>query len=289
MLDKIYARSAILIFWLLSFLPLSCLHILGTFSGIVMWIFPGRYKRRARENFQQAFQNRGAFVDCLVLIEMMKMYLELPYLWAPRNFQRLNKLVSSGDWGPIDRALALGKGALFVSAHVGCFEMLLPYITQRYSGVGIFKIPRKNWIKLFLSRFRKYPNLQMVPANSRGVKELIGTLQKGRPIGILADHIPPEGGGVYAPFFGRPAYTMNLIKRLQLIRESPIFIVGVERLNRSKGYRFHAIALGELLSDDHQLAATQINKALEELISIMPNQYLWGYNRYKQPRPGPKS
>jgi KDO2-lipid IV(A) lauroyltransferase len=59
--------------------------------------------------------------------------------------------------------------------------------------------------------------------------------------------------------------------------------LGIERLGIGKGYQMHISPMDELLSEDPVEAATQINDAMEAMISRAPAQYLWGYNRYKQP------
>ena len=43
----------------------------------------------------------------------------------------------------------------------------------------------------------------------------------------------------------------------------------------------------EPLSNDLEIAATQLNRAMEDMIRLMPTQYLWGYNRYRTPRDKP--
>jgi KDO2-lipid IV(A) lauroyltransferase len=96
--------------------------------------------------------------------------------------------------------------------------------------------------------------------------------------------VPALGDGVYAPFFGKDAYTITLVQRMQTVRNSPIFTVGLERLPNGKGYYFHVVPMNEPLPENPEAAAAQMNEALEAMIRKMPTQYLWGYNRYKQPR-----
>ena len=93
--------------------------------------------------------------------------------------------------------------------------------------------------------------------------------------------------GVWAPFFGRPAYTITLAARLiQQTGAAPLLIWG-ERLARGGGYRIHVSAFdGELPPGESAQAecAAAINRAMERLILQRPSQYLWGYQRYKAPR-----
>ena len=140
------------------------------------------------------------------------------------------------------------------------------------------------WLGDLINRIRFSPQLTLVPATQKGVKGLVRTLMRGNTIGFLPDQVPAEGDGVYAPFFGQPAYTITLVQRMQSIRQTPIFTVGLERLNNAKGYRLHVIPMTAPLSEDPILAATEMNAALEAMIRRMPTQYLWGYGRYKTPR-----
>lgn len=76
---------------------------------------------------------------------------------------------------------------------------------------------------------------------------------------------------------------MTLVQRLQSLTGAKIFMLGVERLGVGQGYKMHIAPMDTPLSDDPVEAATQINVALEAMIRQAPTQYLWGYNRYKQP------
>jgi KDO2-lipid IV(A) lauroyltransferase len=55
-------------------------------------------------------------------------------------------------------------------------------------------------------------------------------------------------------------------------------------LSWGRGYVVHVAPLETALSGSVEDAALQINRAMEALVLQSPNQYLWGYARYKQPR-----
>ena len=142
------------------------------------------------------------------------------------------------------------------------------------------------WLGQLFETFYKFiPHILIIRATHGGVKALIKTLRRGNTVGMLPDQVPNEGDGVYAPFFGRPAYTMTLVQKLQQYSGAPVVTVGIERLGFGRGYRFHAVPMSEPMSADPVVAATQMNRALEDMIRKMPLQYLWGYNRYRTPRP----
>lgn len=276
---------AILIFRALGLLPLSLLQKLGTLLGLIGWLMPGTYKRRAARNIAFAYPNAPALLQRQSMQQLICMFLELPYLWSPRNARRLSSLISCDEWPLIDRTLAEGKGLILISPHIGCFEMLGPFYSQRHPATVIFKEPRMQWLSALINRIRLSPQLTLVPANQKGVKGLLRTLMRGQTIGFLPDQVPAEGDGVYAPFFGQPAYTITLVQRMQAVRQTPIFTVGLERLDHARGYHFHVVPMAAPLSEDPAAAAAEMNAALEDMIRRMPAQYLWGYNRYKKPRP----
>lgn len=276
---------ATLVFRVLGLLPLSLLQRLGVMLGWIGWLVPGTYKRRAARNIAFAYPDAPKSLQRQSMQQLICMFLELPYLWSPRNAHRLSSLISCEEWPLIDRTLAEGKGLILISPHIGCFEMLGPFYSQRHPATVIFKEPRMQWLSALINSIRLSPQLTLVPANQKGVKGLLRTLMRGQTIGFLPDQVPAEGDGVYAPFFGQPAYTITLVQRMQAIRQTPIFTVGLERLDHARGYHFHVVPMAAPLSEDPAIAAVEMNAALEDMIRRMPSQYLWGYNRYKNPRP----
>ena len=93
--------------------------------------------------------------------------------------------------------------------------------------------------------------------------------------------------GVWSPFFGQPAYTMTLAARLiQQTGAAPV-VIWTERRPKGAGYIVHARPLAVPLpesTDEEAASALAMNRSMEAVILEKPSQYLWGYNRYKNPR-----
>ena len=272
------------VFRALGLLPLFALQKIGVFVGWVAWLIPGTYKRRAAQNIAFAYPDAPLALQKQSMQQVSQAFFELPYLWSPRNADRLQDLLLCDAWPLIEETLAQGRGLILISPHIGCFEMLGPIYSQRHKATVIFKEPRMKWLGNLINRIRISPQLTLVPATQAGVKGLVRTLMRGHTIGFLPDQVPTQGDGVYAPFFGRPAYTITLVQRMQALQQTPIFTVGLERLDHAQGYKFHVVPMTSPLSEDPIQAATEMNQALEAMIRRMPSQYLWGYNRYKTPR-----
>jgi KDO2-lipid IV(A) lauroyltransferase len=272
----------ITLFKILSVLPLWLVHGLGWSLGWLVFIASGVYRRRFLANARQAGmtwrQWRGA------VGESGKLVAELPRLWLGRPVTVLWEGSSH-----VDAALALGRGLVFLTPHLGCFEITAQAYAQRY-GQGkepmtvLFRPPRQPWLRDLVTSARARPGLHTAPTTLAGVKQMIKALKQGQSLGLLPDQVPPLGMGVWVPFFGREAYTMTLSVRLAQQTGATVLMAWGERLFWGRGYRVHVQPLRVALPTDGVQAAAVINQALEALIRGCPQQYLWGYARYKQPR-----
>ena len=94
--------------------------------------------------------------------------------------------------------------------------------------------------------------------------------------------MPSHGEGVWAPFFGKPAYTMTLpvrvARQFDAIR---IFAWGVREPH---GWHIHGKEWSEPLTGDLEKDAAAMNRQIEEIVLSAPSQYAWSYKRYKAPR-----
>jgi len=122
---------------------------------------------------------------------------------------------------------------------------------------------------------------RLVPADLRGVREMFSAMKRGEAIGFLPDQVPGVGEGEWSEFFGRPAYTMTLAAKLASRDNVACFLAFAKRLPRGAGYALVLRPFPEFLPGE--TATRRLNRALEELVRECPEQYLWGYNRYKTP------
>jgi KDO2-lipid IV(A) lauroyltransferase len=270
-------------FWCTSQLPLRWLHAIGALLGVLIYKLPGRYSDRLRANYKQAFPDAGLGHFLEAARATGRMMMEIPYFWMRKHPLESLELLPADRLEPARQALAQGKGLIVVSAHLGAFEMLGPMYATLGPMTLLFKPPRRRFLQGWVERMRAHPGLATAPANARGLRMLVKALKRGETIGILSDQCPSMGQGEWAPFFGRDAYTMTLVQRLQALNGTPILLSFAERLASGGNYRLHSHVLPQLLPAEPEMAVEKINSCLESMIRKAPSQYLWSYNRYKAP------
>ncbi len=270
------------LFQLFSRLPLWLLHSVGALLGWLSYALSPTYRRRFQENAALAgytpAQVRGAIGHA------GRMTAELPRLWLGPPVPLV-----WGETGFVDAAYRAGKGVIFLTPHMGCFEVTAQGLAQRYGAqfgaiTVLYRPARQPWLARVMEGSRQRPGLETAPTTLAGVRQMIKGLRAGRAVGLLPDQVPPQGMGQWAPFFGRDAYTMTLGARLALQTGATVLLTWGERLPAGRGYQLHFSPLADPLAAQLDAAVRQINREMERIIRQCPAQYLWGYARYKQPR-----
>jgi KDO2-lipid IV(A) lauroyltransferase len=270
----------VLLFRLLSRFPLPVLHALGTALGwLVYWCSPS-YRRRLRSNLAHA--GYGAELRTAIA-ESGKAIVELPFVWCAQQ-ARVTRHVTMENWELVQRRLDAGRGIVFLTPHLGCFELTAQQVSLRVELTVMYRPPRKSALKPLVEGARARQHMHLAPANLAGVRMLVKALRGGQPVGVLPDQVPQEGEGVWAPFFGRDAYTMTLPAKLAQLGKADILLVYAERLPRGRGYAIRFVPFDGDMSGSAAEQAASINRAMEQLIARCPSQYFWSYNRYKRPQ-----
>lgn len=271
-------------FRLFARLPLPVLHRLGRAIGLAVYLCPGRYRKRLQSNAQQAGYGDPAFAR-QAAAETGAMIMETPRVWL-RTAACLQQTHSDDD-AVVQQALAQGRGILYLTPHLGCFEITARYLIQHGPITVMYRPPRQAALEPLMEQARNISGLKAVPATLQGVREFVRALKRGEAVGMLPDQVPSSGDGVWAPFFNKPAYTMTLAAKLALQTGVAVILTAGERLPNGQGWRIHYVRLKEPLPATATELAVAINAAMESLIRRFPSQYLWAYNRYKVPHDAP--
>lgn len=275
---------------------LRSVQVLGALLGWAAWLLSPTYRRRLHANAALAGltpqQRRRA------VAEAGKMGTEGLRLWLRPAGEPIPDAIEWHGAELIDDALRAGRGLLLLTPHLGSFELSAQAYAERWGRLQpitvLYRPARHPALRALQERVRARAALATAPADFGGVRQMLRALRQGQAVGLLPDQVPPYGQGAWAPFFGRLAYSMTLAARLALQSGAPVLLARCERLPGGRGYRLVLSALAEPIptaaADDAALQRAQaalINRAMERQIRQCPEQYLWGYDRYKLPRGSP--
>ena len=268
----------------LAVLPLSALHRLGAVLGGIAYLVSPRYRHYLSTNLRAAGFAQPALLR-RAIAEAGKGLLELPAIWLRPHETVAGWVTQVSGWERVEAAWARRRGIIFLTPHLGCFEITAQYYAYRARSevplTVLYRPPKKKALEPLMLAGRARPKLRVASADAGGVRVLLRALKRGEAIGILPDQAPGVGEGEWAEFFGRPAYTMTLAGRLAKATGAEVILAYGERLPQGRGYHLQLSVMPPPLAGESP--ARTLNRALEGLIRSCPAQYGWGYNRYKMP------
>lgn len=283
-----------LFFRLLARLPLGANHALGGFLGRLVYRVSPRYRWRLQDNLRasgiarspaelarMARANAGEIGKCATEIA-----------WALFRPDDVADLIRERiGWDEVMRLRAGDRPILFVTPHLGAYDIAGRYLWTQLPILAMYRPHKIGWVDQLLREGRNRgaapDGTNVAPATLAGVRMVLKHLKRGGCTVVLPDQVPGEGDGEWADFFGRPAYTMTLVARLQQATDAAIVFCYAERLPGGTGYRLHLRPLDAPLPEDRRAAAQRVNEMVETLVRECPEQFLWGYNRYKRPAGAP--
>jgi len=197
--------------------------------------------------------------------------------------------VEISGWENAERALAGGRGAFFLTAHIGSWAVAALVTGLRIeAGLAVVNRPLDNpLLERELDRLRRlYGNHVFGKRNM--VREMLKQLKKGGGVGILIDQRVRPDQGVEVPFFGHPAWTHPVLARIAV--KTGAAVVPTFALRERPG--FYSLRYDEPLEVETLTEAergdvpltSRYMKILEDAIRERPEQWLWYHDRWKQLR-----
>jgi KDO2-lipid IV(A) lauroyltransferase len=285
------SRLTISLLRLQSLLPLGVARWLGSLAGSVSWLLRSRMQQTTQTNLALCFPSMDPVARETLgrrsLQATMQTIMEAGAVWLwPAS--RVLALVQQVDGLEIlQQAKARGKGVIVLAPHLGNWEVLGLYLNA--CGLGqsyqLYQAPADARLDRLIHMARSRAGAAMVATDNKGVAELLRALRAGDIAGILPDQVPDTAGGEYAPFFGRPALTMTLLVRLQQKTGAAVVLAFARRLREQGKPGFELVfkepAAG-LYAEDMPTALAAMNKSIEDLIALAPEQYQWEYKRFRR-------
>ena len=265
----------------IALLPLALVQVIGAFLGLLAYVGSKQYRSLFRPQYESVIRARGLQFKLWTAVLASGMLFS-DSLWIWRNPKKALAITAVHNWNIVQDAMSEGKGMIILCPHLGGFEIIPRYLAQHFPATIMYRPSRQEWLNEVVEEGRAYPNMHFVPTNINGVRQMTRALSKGEAIAILPDQVPSGGDGIWANFFGRPAYTTTLPIRLANRHNTPAVMFTARRSILGRGWTIDAKRL-DSFSDDPNIAVKELNTAIENAVLVAPEQFIWSYNRYKHP------
>lgn len=204
-----------------------------------------------------------------------------------RGISFLKKRVTFKGREHLDKILAEGKGAIILGVHFSALDLGGALHGLFFTGDSIYK-PHKNPVfNRFIEKGRTQYFEEQIPSNN--LKKLVRRVKNGKVCWYSPDQDFGRDVSVFAPFFGVEAASIVMTARIARMAKVQVLPLRIHRNPDNYTYTLEYLPpLENFPSGDDVADATQVNKVIEAMIRINPEQYLWMHRRFKT-RPDPKS
>lgn len=269
-----------------AYLPLPIIHGIGICIGWGLLLIPNRSRQTSEINIALCWPELSPREQRTLLRKSLKetgkTIIETSALWLRPGSSalRLIKQVDGNDL--VEQAIAKGRGAILATPHLGAWEAAGLYGSDQYRITCLYRPLKIPELETLVKTSRNRLGGNYVPATAKGVRTLYKALEQGGVVAMLPDQEPKAGTGIFAPFFGIPAYSMVFLAKLAARADTPIIFAWCERLSWGRGYHLHFRAMPDAVpSGDIHIAVAAINQAAEDCVRECPEQYQWSYRRFK--------
>ncbi|MDM1491454.1 lysophospholipid acyltransferase family protein [Acinetobacter indicus] len=270
-----------------SKLPLRLIQVTARSVGWLLYVSNSSARRVTEINLKSAYPElsesereqltrRSLKSQCMTYAESVKIWGSAP------EFALEQIKVVHGEDIFLD-ALQNPNGTLAVVPHFGTWELMNAWVNLHTAPVIMYKPSKNPDVDRFMLEARQRLNATLVPTDETGVRALFKHLKQGGFAAILPDHVPKESGGIYSPFFGQNALSSTLLSKLAA--KTQCSVIGLSCLRREdlSGFELYVQTLSaEINAKDLQLSVDTLNKEMERMINVAPEQYLWGYKRFRK-------
>jgi KDO2-lipid IV(A) lauroyltransferase len=278
---------------LFALLPLGTVQSIATLLGRIVAQCPSlRITQVTRTNIRLCFPPTAQ--ETLIkqsLIETCKAFSELGALWLWRVDRVLGLVREVSGEACLQQALQRGKGVVLLTPHLGAWELAGLYASSHYTLTALYRPPKLAGLHDLIHAARERAGGCIVPTDQSGVRALYKALRRREVVGILPDQVPSDArSGIFAPFFGIPAYTMILVYRLARKTGAPVIFTYAERLPQGRGFHLHFLeAPADIAAENLEIAVAALNQGVQQCVQDCPAQYQWSYKRFKRRPEGASS
>lgn len=264
-------------------LPLPMQLAIGRLLGGIAYLFSRRDRRIARINIDLCLPERTESERRALVRRHFESLgcalLETATVWWASD-ARLRKLIQFEGVEHLQHALALGRGALMLSAHFTTLEMGARALTLLGPTSIMYLTPQNPLIAELSRRGRARHTVQAISADQ--IRDLLANLKNNLPVWYAPDQRFTDKNSEIVPLFGQPASSNVATSRLAKISGAPVLPYFPERRSDNRGYVVRIFPpFADYPSGDAVADTRRFHELIEQRVRAHPDQYLWAYKRFK--------
>jgi len=276
-------RFGLFLIWLLHFLPLPLLALVGRGLGLLLYAFGRERRRVARINLRLCFPEMGDDGREALIRRHFQAFgrslLERGLAWwaSPARLRRLVRVAGAGH---LD-ALA-GRPAILLAPHFVGLDMGWTRLTVEGRLASMYSNQKNPHFNRRMLEGRSRFNAPVLVSRQEGLRPLLRALKDGLPFYYLPDMDYGPRDAVFAPFFNVPAATITGLPRLAALAGAAVVPCVTRLLPWGRGYevRFYP-AWDAYPTPDVEADVRRMNAFIEQRVKEMPEQYFWLHKRFK--------
>ena len=282
---KIKNLTVLFLLKLSSLMPLSVGRFKGKCLGWIVFRLNLKPARIAHSNITLCYPDLSSD-ECAKLCKARMTHLgqsafELPKVWRKGNPWVTQKIISIDGLDLFDQSISDDRGTILIIPHQGNWEVVGLWASVMQPMTSLYDPPRLEALESWIKTAREQSGAVLVPTNIKGVAALTRALNRGEMTGILPDQHPPASSGQPASLLGIETRTMTLIHKL--LKKSGAQAIMASALRVPDGWTLHFLPVRrDIYSDDETTSLTALNKGVEDVIALAPEQYQWEYNRFRE-------
>lgn len=294
MLSRLSSHLAVALFWLLHWLPLPVLAVLGQIVGECFYWLASNRRHIVMVNLGLCFpeldlpaRRRLARAHFRALGRSL---LERGLLWWASE-ARLKRLIRLEGAERLRALLDAGRPVIMLAPHFLGLDMGGSRVAMEFDSVSIYARQKNRVFDRWLFHGRSRFGDQLLLSRQDGVRGTVKAMKSGRPFYYLPDMDYGRKDAIFVPFFGVPAATITGLSRLGRLAGAAIVPCVTRMLPGGRGY---VAEFGEPWPDfptrDADADTARMNLWIESVVRTMPEQYYWVHRRFKtrpvgEPRP----
>lgn len=273
----------IFIFWLLHFLPLPLLALVGQGLGMLFYVLGRERREVARTNLRLCFSELDAAARERLLRRHFRAFgrsiVERGISWWSRG-TRIKRLFRVA--GLEHMQAVQGKPVIMLAPHFVGLDIGGSRVAMDFHAASMYSKQKNPVLDQLLLQGRQRFNAPHLFSRHDNVRSVVKLMRRGVPFYYLPDMDFGLRDSIFVPFFGVPAATITGVSRLARLAGAVVVPVVTRQLSWGRGYVLTYYPAWENFPTEDVAADTRrVNAFIEERVREMPEQYYWLHKRFK--------